>query len=249
MKALKSISELNSYRDLLLRQSGQQETCVRVCTTGCRAHGALEVRDALVAEIKSLGLEERVEVRDTGCHGFCARAPLIAIDPDEIFYQEVTVEDVPDIVSMTLMKGELVERLLYHDTNNGGHTIPHAKRIPFYKSQTRNVLRNCGQIDPKNIRHYIARDGYAALANVLSGMSPEQVIETVSAAKLRGRGGAGFPTGSKWRFTRQAPSDSKYVICNADEGDPGAFMDRSIMEGDPHTVIEGMTIAAYAIGA
>ncbi|UCG84652.1 MAG: SLBB domain-containing protein, partial [Dehalococcoidia bacterium] len=249
MERLKSISELNSYRDLLLKQGERRQNRVRVCTTGCRAYGALDVRDALIAEIKSKGLEEKVEVRDTGCHGFCAKAPVLAIDPNDIFYQEVAVEDVPDIVSMTLVKGELVERLLYHDKTNGGHAIPEAKLVPFYKSQTKNVLRNCGQIDPKEIGHYIARDGYAALAKILSGMSPERVIETVSEAKLRGRGGAGFPAGTKWRLTRQAAGDTKYIICNADEGDPGAFMDRAVLEGDPHSVIEGMLIAAYAIGA
>ena len=248
MERLKSVLELSSYRDTLLRQGGQAETCVRVCTTGCRAHGALEVRDALLAEIKSQGLEEVVEIRDTGCHGFCAKAPVIGIDPDGIFYQEVGVEDIPDIVSKTLMKRELVERLLYHGGNNGS-TISQTELIPFYKSQTRNVLRNCGQVDPKEIRHYIARDGYAALAKVLSGMSPEEVIETVETAKLRGRGGAGFPTGTKWKLTRQAVGDSKYIICNADEGDPGAFMDRAVLEGDPHSIIEGMLIASYAIGA
>ncbi len=248
MEKLKTVSDLDSYRDLLLRQSDQQKTCVRVCTTGCRAHGALEVRDALLAEIKSQGLEERVEIRDTGCHGFCAKAPVIGIDPGGVFYQEVAVDDVSDIVSLTLLKGKLIERLLYHDGNNGS-TISQTELIPFYKSQTRNVLRNCGQVDPKDIRHYIARDGYAALAKMLSEMSPEQVIETVVASKLRGRGGAGFPAGTKWRFTRQAPGDSKYIICNADEGDPGAFMDRAVLEGDPHSVLEGMLIASYAIGA
>ena len=248
MEKLKTVSDLDSYRDLLLRQSDQKKTCVRVCTTGCRAHGALEVRDALLAEIKSQGLEERVEIRDTGCHGFCAKAPVIGIDPGGVFYQEVAVDDVSDIVSLTLLKGKLIERLLYHDGNNGS-TISQTELIPFYKSQTRNVLRNCGQVDPKDIRHYIARDGYAALAKMLSEMSPEQVIETVVASKLRGRGGAGFPAGTKWRFTRQEPSDSKYVICNADEGDPGAFMDRAVLEGDPHSVLEGMLIASYAIGA
>ena len=237
MEKLKTVSDLDSYRELLLRQSDQQKTCVRVCTTGCRAHGALEVRDALLAEIKSQGLEERVEIRDTGCHGFCAKAPVIGIDPGGVFYQEVAIDDVSDIVSLTLLKGELIERLLYHDGNNGS-TISQTELIPFYRSQTRNVLRNCGQVDPKDIRHYIARDGYAALAKTLSEMSPEQVIETVVASKLRGRGGAGFPAGIKWRFTRQAPGDSKYIICNADEGDPGAFMDRAVLEGDPHSVLE-----------
>jgi NADH-quinone oxidoreductase subunit F len=249
MGRLRSVSELDSYRDSLKAQADRPEMCVRVCTTGCRAHGALDVRDALLAEISARGLDGKVEVRETGCHGFCAKAPVMAVDPTDVFYQEVAVEDVPDIVSQTLMKGELVERLIYHDSRNGQQSIPRADDIPFYKSQTRRVLRNCGLIDPKKIEHYIERDGYAAIAKALSGMSPEEVIETVSAAKLRGRGGAGFPAGSKWRFTRQAPGDFKYIICNADEGDPGAFMDRAVLEGDPHSVIEGMLIAAYAIGA
>ncbi len=248
MERLKAVSDLGSYRTALLRRSGQPEKCVRVCTTGCRAHGSLDVRDAFLAEVKNRGLEERVEVRDTGCHGFCARAPVVGIDPGGIAYQEVTVEDVPEIVSATLLDGKPVERLLYRDGGNG-RRIAEARLIPFYKSQTRNVLRNCGQIDPKDINHYIARDGYAATAKMLSGTSPERVIEIVSEAKLRGRGGAGFPTGTKWRLTRQSPGDFKYIICNADEGDPGAFMDRAVLEGDPHSVIEGMIIAAYAIGA
>jgi len=248
MARLKSVADLDSYRNALLRRAGQPEKCVRICTTGCRAHGALEVRDAFQAEVKKLGLEERVEIRETGCHGFCAKAPVIGIDPEGISYNEVTVEDVPEIVSATLRDGKLVERLLYHNGDNG-HRIAETRLIPFYKGQTRNVLRNCGQIDPKEISHYIARNGYAAVAKMLSGMSPERVIETISDAKLRGRGGAGFPTGTKWKLTRQSPGDSKYIICNADEGDPGAFMDRAVLEGDPHSVIEGMLIAAYAIGA
>ena len=247
MGRLKSVSDLDSYRSLLLSQVGRQDKCVRVCTTGCRAHGALDVRDALLAVVKDRGLEERVEIRETGCHGFCAKAPVLAIDPGGISYQEVAVEDAPDIVT-ALLDGKIVERLTYGDGSNG-HRIAETNLIPFYKTQTRNILRNCGQIDPKDIRHYIARDGYAAVAKMLSGMSPERVIETVSEAKLRGRGGAGFPTGTKWRLTRQSPGDFKYIICNADEGDPGAFMDRAVLEGDPHSVIEGMIIAAYAIGA
>jgi len=246
MARLETISQLDSYREAITQRGDECQTCVRICTTGCRAHGALDVRDALLEEIDGRGLKNKVEIRETGCHGFCTKAPVMAIDPDGIFYQEVSVEDVPDIVSKTLMNGELVERLLYRDN---GSFISQAALVPFYKSQTRNVLRNCGQIDPKNIQHYTARDGYAALAKMLAEMSPEQVIDTVISAKLRGRGGAGFPTGQKWKFTRQAQSDAKYVICNADEGDPGAFMDRAVLEGDPHSVLEGMLVAAYAIGA
>jgi len=248
MKKLKTISEFNAYRTSLSRQASKADTCVRVCTTGCRAQGALEVRDALLKEIKAQGLAHKVEVRETGCHGLCAKAPVMTIDPEGIFYQQVGVEDVADIVSRTLAKGELVERLLYHDAENG-NAIPYARDIPFYQGQTRNVLRNCGLIDPKNINHYIANGGYAALVKVLTDMSPDQVIETIGSAKLRGRGGAGFPTGTKWRFTRQAQGDLRYIICNADEGDPGAFMDRAVLEGDPHSVLEGMLIGAYAIGA
>jgi NADH-quinone oxidoreductase subunit F len=246
MKRLKTAAEFNSYRQSLIDNGEKRGTCVRICTTGCRAHGALDVRDEMLSEVKKHGLEDSVEVRDTGCQGFCTKAPVMAVDPDGIFYQEVSTEDVPEIVSRTLLKGQLVERLLYH---NNGDVLPRAELIPFYVNQTRKVLRNCGQVDPKNIGHYIARDGYAALAKALAGMSPEQVIETVTEAKLRGRGGAGFPTGRKWSFTRQASGDPKYIICNADEGDPGAFMDRAVLEGDPHSVIEGMLIAAYAIGA
>ncbi len=248
MERFKNVAELDSYRDSLSKKGGQPELCVRICTTGCRAHGALDIRDALVAEIKSRGLEDKVEIRETGCHGFCARAPVMAVDPRGIFYQAVSVEDVPDIVEMTLMKGDLVERLLYRDNGNGA-AISQVELVPFYKRQTRNVLHNCGHIDPRNIDHYIARGGYTALTRALVEMGPEQVIETVTASKLRGRGGAGFPTGTKWGLTRKAPGDFKYVICNADEGDPGAFMDRAVLEGDPHSVIEGMLIAAYAIGA
>ena len=247
MKKLKTIPDFNSYRTSLSRQVSRADICVRICTTGCRARGALEVRDALLEEVKRQGLAQKVEVRETGCHGFCAKAPVMAIDPQGLFYQQVSVEDVPDIVSRTLTNGELVERLLYHDED--GHAIPYPEHIPFYQGQTKNVLRNCGRIDPKNINHYITNGGYTALVKVLSSLEPDQVIETVGNAKLRGRGGAGFPTGTKWRFTRQAQGDLKYIICNADEGDPGAFMDRAVLEGDPHSVLEGMLIAAYAIGA
>ena len=246
MKRLKTLAAFNSFRESLIENGDQRETCVRICTTGCRAHGALDVREEILSEIKKRGLEDSVEVRDTGCQGFCTKAPVMTIDPDGIFYQEVSTEDISEIVSQTLLKGKLVERLMYHCN---GDALARAELIPFYSNQTRNVLRNCGRVDPKNIGHYIARDGYAALAKALSGMSPEQVIETVTEAKLRGRGGAGFPAGRKWNFTRQASGEPKYIICNADEGDPGAFMDRAVLEGDPHSVIEGMLIAAYAIGA
>jgi NADH-quinone oxidoreductase subunit F len=247
MKKFNSVSDLSTFRNSLLSQESKDKTCVRVCTTGCRAYGALDIHDAFISEIEKSGLSQSVEIKETGCHGFCAKAPVIGIDPKGLFYQHVTVADVPEIVSQTLMKGELVDHLIYRDKK--GNTIPNINLIPFYEAQIKNVLRNCGQINPKDIYQYIARDGYAALAKVLSQMNPEQVIESIENSNLRGRGGAGFNAGKKWRFARQAPGDLKYIICNADEGDPGAFMDRAVLEGDPHSVLEGMLVAAYAIGA
>jgi NADH-quinone oxidoreductase subunit F len=216
--------------------------------TGCRAYGAEEARDAFLHEIRSRGLEEKVEIRETGCHGFCARAPVAAIDPLDIFYQQFSAEDVPEIVSETIEKGRIVDRIAYPDPLTQ-EAVPHRSDIPFYKGQTQIVLRNCGKIDPRSIEQYIARDGYAALSRVLSSMKPQEVVDEVKKSGLRGRGGAGFPTGVKWSFFAAARGGTKYLICNADEGDPGAFMDRAVLEGDPHSVMEGMLIAAYATGA
>ncbi len=243
-----SISDLEKYREHLLQSQDPRKRCLRLCMTGCRAYGAMEVRDTLIEEVKRQGLSDRVEIRMTGCQGFCARAPVMTLDPDDIFYQQVTPEDVADIVSQTLLQGKPVERLLYFDSKKG-QPVLHSTEIPFYAGQLRNVLDNCGKIDPLNIDHYLLNNGYAALAKVLKEMTPDQVIETVERSKLRGRGGAGFPTGRKWRLTRNSPGLEKYLICNADEGDPGAFMDRAVLEGDPHTVLEGMLVGAYAIGA
>jgi len=214
--------------------------------TGCRAHGAEEVLKAFEAEIGKRKIP--VQIVATGCHGFCAQAPVLVVDPYDIFYGGIRPEDVAEIVSETIEQGKPVERLLYQDPASG-EKIVHARDIPFYKNQKKIVLRNCGEIDPKNILHYIERNGYSALARVLGEMTAEQVVEEVTMSGLRGRGGAGFPTGRKWSFARAAQGDTKYMVCNADEGDPGAFMDRAVLEGDPHTAIEGMTIAAYAIGA
>ena len=216
--------------------------------TGCRAYGAKEIKGALEDEINTRGLGDRVEIISTGCHGFCARAPVMTVDPRDIFYQQVSPQDVPEIVSETLKKGKIVERLLYEDASTGKRIV-HSRDVPFYRKQTRNILRNCGRIDPTNISHYITRYGYAALGKVLSMGSPVEIIEMVRKSDLRGRGGAGFPTGLKWSFASAAKGDPKYFICNADEGDPGAFMDRALLEGDPHSVLEGMIIAGYAIGA
>jgi len=247
MEKLKTSEDLKSLRESILGEQDPNMIRVRICMTGCRAYGAMEIRDAFRSEIDERGLQDKVEIIETGCHGFCARAPVIAIDPQGIFYQQLTVEDVPEIVSETLVNGKVVERLVF-ETPGTDKRIPIADDVPFYKKQMKVVLRNCGMINPRNIMDYIARDGYAALSKVFSSMASEEVIESVKASGLRGRGGAGFPTGVKWGFARAAKGDTKYLICNADEGDPGAFMDRAVLEGDPHAVLEGMIIAAYAIG-
>jgi len=206
------------------------------------------VLEAFQAEIKTQATENRVNLRMTGCHGFCERGPLVVIQPEEIFYHGVKVEDVPQIISETVIKGEIIDSLLYVDPSTS-QKIAHESEVPFYKKQRRLLLDMNGQIDPTSITDYIVLGGYGSLSKVLSQMTPEEVIAEVTQAKLRGRGGAGFPAGLKWRFTREAPGDTKYVVCNADEGDPGAYMDRSIMEGNPHRVLEGMIIGGYAIGA
>ena len=216
--------------------------------TGCTASGSEGVLKFLEEEVARRGLQEEVRVVQTGCRGFCAMGPVIMIYPEGIFYCQVQKEDIPLLVEETLVKGRVVERLAYREPAQH-KAIPHYGEIPFYRKQLRIALRNCGMIDPERIEEYIAHDGYAALTKVLTEMTPEEVIAEVKESGLRGRGGAGFPTGLKWEFTRRSPGQPKYVVCNADEGDPGAFMDRSIIEGDPHSLIEGMAIAAYAIGA
>lgn len=248
MRKLETKEDLESLRNSATQARDANMLRVRICMTGCRAYGAGEIRDAFKREIDERGLQDKVEIVETGCHGLCARAPVIGIDPYGFFYQQLKPEDVPEIVSETLIKGKVIERLVF-EVPETGEKIPVTEDIPFYKKQMRVILRNCGIIDPRDITHYIARDGYAALSKVLSTMTPEEVIDSVKASGLRGRGGAGFPTGMKWGFARSAKGDKKYLICNADEGDPGAFMDRAVLEGDPHAVLEGMIIAAYAIGA
>jgi NADH-quinone oxidoreductase subunit F len=215
--------------------------------TGCVSGKAFEIREALEEEVARLDLKE-VEVDFTGCHGFCQQGPIAVVEPEGIFYTHVTVDDVPEIAQSHLRDGQPVARLFYHDPVSG-EAIPNYEDIPFYSKQRRIVLRNCGHINPESIEDYIKVGGYQSLRRALLDMTPEQVIDEVKRSGLRGRGGAGFSTGQKWEFCSRAPGDQKYMICNADEGDPGAFMDRSTMEGDPHTVIEGMIIAAYAIGA
>ena len=247
-KRILSIDQLYSLQKYLKESRDLERLRVRICMTGCRAFGAVEVRDAFKISIKEHGLTGKVDLVETGCHGFCARAPVVAIDPYGFFYQQITPHDVDHIVKTSLINGKAVEKFLYLHPLTNQH-IAVEKDIPFYRNQMKIVLRNCGQIDPTSIEDYICKDGYLAIGKVLSSMSPDEVINEVLMSGLRGRGGAGFPTGNKWKFARSAKGDIKYLICNADEGDPGAFMDRAVIEGDPHTVIEGMLIAAYAIGA
>jgi len=222
---------------------------VLLCTGGgCIASGALDLKSALDREIRKAGLASKVTIFETGCLGPCAVGPVIVVYPDGVFYQNLKPADAAQIVKDHFKKGKIVERLV-HKSAISGAPVPAMREIEFLARQTKIVLRNCGIIDPLNIEEYIARDGYAALAKVLSGMAPDQVIDAVKKSGIRGRGGAGFPTWLKWSLTRKAAGAEKYVLCNADEGDPGAFMDRSVLEGDPHSVIEAMAIAAYAIGA
>ncbi len=248
MEKLSSIGQLEWLRNTILARDAKRKTQVLICMTGCRAYGASEVMEAVEKEVKKQGLSNAVEIRATGCHGFCAKAPVMAIEPLGIQYQEVDPEAASQIVDITLKNNRLIDRLAYKDPVTGAPVF-YRNQIPFYKKQERRVLANCGRISPTHIDHYIAAGGYQAVAKMLSKMTPEDVIAEVTDAKLRGRGGAGFPTGLKWKFTRQARGRPKYIICNADEGDPGAFMDRAILEGDPHAVLEGMLIGAYAIGA
>jgi NADH-quinone oxidoreductase subunit F len=225
-----------------------RRTRVLVCQgTGCTSSGSEEIRRALEHQVDEAGLQD-VEVDFTGCHGFCQQGPIVVVEPEGIFYTHVKVEDVAEIVESHLTGGRPVERLFYRDPVTG-EGIPTYREITFYKKQSRLILRNCGHINPERIEDYIATGGYEALKKALLRMTPEEVVGEIKASGLRGRGGAGFPTALKWEFCRKSEGEPKYVICNADEGDPGAFMDRSIMEADPHTVIEGLTIAAYAIGA
>jgi len=223
-------------------------THVLLCTGGgCIASGALEVGAALREQIERHGLSGEIKVIESGCLGPCAVGPVAAVYPDGVFYQGIRPDDAADIVEEHLLKGRVVERLVHKSP--AGETVPGLHEIGFFQKQVKIVLRNCGVIDPLKIEEYIARDGYQALGKALTEMTPEQVIAEVKKSGLRGRGGAGFLTGLKWEFTRKSAGDVKYILCNGDEGDPGAFMDRSVLEGDPHSVIEGMAIAAYAIGA
>jgi len=235
------------HPDSIVAHEGAYE--IRICAgTACHASGRLAVRDAVVEELANRGLTAKVAVVETGCHGFCEQGPILVIQPKGIFYPHVRSQDVAAIIEQSVEGDGFVEKRLYRDPHSG-EPVPYERDIPFYKGQHRLVLALNGKIDPYSIDDYLSHEGYAALANVLAGDDPDAVIELITESKLRGRGGAGFSTGTKWRFARQSEGETKYIICNADEGDPGAFMDRSVLEGNPHAVLEGMLIAAFAIGA
>jgi NADH-quinone oxidoreductase subunit F len=245
---LKSPDELERLRTKILEERKAQESkkSIVLCTgTGCRGAGALEVYEAFKQE---LGTNSDIEFKPTCCHGFCERGPITIIEPQGIFYQRVTPETVPQIIAKTVEKGQVIEDLLYQDPKTG-QAIPAERDIPFYEKQNRLVFGHNRLIDPTRIEDYLAIGGYKALVKALFNLSPEGIIEEVKRAGLRGRGGGGFPAGRKWESCRRAQGAIKYVICNCDEGDPGAYMDRSLMEGNPHSVLEGMIIGAYAIGA
>jgi NADH:ubiquinone oxidoreductase subunit F (NADH-binding)/(2Fe-2S) ferredoxin/Pyruvate/2-oxoacid:ferredoxin oxidoreductase delta subunit len=226
-----------------------QHRCINVCMgTGCNSSASAEVRRALQEQIASNQLEGEIEVRRTGCFGFCEQGPIVVVHPDETFYARVEPRDATAIVEEHLIGAKPVPRLLYHDPAQSVD-VEKWHEIGFYSKQQRIILGNCGVVDPEQIQHYLESDGYQALQKVLAGMTPEEVIDVVTESGIRGRGGGGFPAGVKWKLARKTERWPKYLICNADEGDPGAFMDRSVLEGDPHSVIEGMIIAAYAIGA
>ncbi len=248
-KKVETLSDLDSFRQSLLDKPEQGKPIIRVCcSTGCRAGGALKIIDAFHKQLKDSGLDDKFEIKKTGCRGFCENGPVMALEPWNIFYNRVDPADVQDIVNETLIGGRPVERLLY-TAPDSQKKIKAEKDIPFFGKQVRRVLANCGQIDPTNIEDYLAVGGYTALSRALADMTPDQIIEQVTASKLRGRGGAGFSTGTKWKFARMAEGRPKYIVCNGDEGDPGAFMDRTLLESDPHAVLEGMLIGAFAMGA
>jgi NADH-quinone oxidoreductase subunit F len=250
MPRINSPADLEELRKGIISERDPEKPCMAVCTgTGCLALGAADVVAALKAEIKKQGLKtEVVDIRETGCPGFCERGPIIVIYPEEICYLQVKPDDVEEIISQTIVGKKVVERLLYVDPNSD-EKIVRESDIPFYKNQLRLLIGSNIKLDPKNIDDYLAEGGYSALSKALLEMTDEEVLEEVKKSNLRGRGGGGFPAGRKWEGSRNAPDDPKYVIVNADEGDPGAFMDRALLEGNPFSVLEGLTIGAYAIGS
>ncbi len=248
-KKLSSLNELETIRESIIKKRDPNKPSISICGgTGCLALGAGNVISAFKEEIQKQSLNTKIDLRVTGCPGFCERGPLVVIEPKNTLYQQVKAEDIPQMVSQSILKGKVVEELLYQDLETG-RKVSQESDVPFYKKQKRLLLANNSRIDPNNVEDYLALDGYAALNKVLFEMSPDGVIEEIKKSGLRGRGGGGFFTGTKWESCRKAEGDTKYIICNCDEGDPGAFMDRSLMEGNPHSILEGMIIGAYAIGA
>lgn len=245
MLKIKTPQELERLRDSIRAKREPSKKWIRICATGCKSQ---DVIDHLEREISESDLGSLVEIKKTGCHGFCQKGPLMVIEPDNIFYQKVKADDVSEILSETVLNGKVLDRLLYEDPETGERII-HEKDIPFYQRQMKIVTRNTGKIDPTDIEDYIASGGYSALVRAMTTMGRDEVIAAIEKSGLRGRGGAGFPAGVKWRACKEAPGDTKYIIGNGDEGDPGAFMDRCLMEGDPHGILEGMLIAAFAIYA
>lgn len=246
---LREKSERNVSGQTCGRAAGTPKMQVLVCGgTGCKASSSHTIVERFGEALRETGLDRDVDVIATGCFGFCEKGPIVKIIPDNTFYVQVKPDDAAEIVREHLVGSRRVDRLLYRDPKDGRH-VSDSKHMDFYKKQLRVALRNCGFIDPENIGEYIARDGYSALARCLTELSPAQVIDRIKRSGLRGRGGGGFPTGVKWELTARSRGDRKYMVCNADEGDPGAFMDRSIMEGDPHSIIEAMEICGYSIGA
>ncbi len=249
MPTINSPVELEAFRKDILLKRGSSKPCITLCSgTACHATGSKEVALAIEQEMESQGLTDKVDFRRTGCHGFCEKGPIVVIDPEGICYLQVTPEDVPEIISSTVKDNVVIDRLVYTNPSTGEKTV-HESEIPFYKNQQRMVFGANRKIDPQSIEDYLVNDGGKALAKALFEMTPDQVISEVKDAKLRGRGGAGFPAGVKWELAREAPGEQKYVVVNCDEGDPGAYMDRSLMEGNPYGVLEGLIIGAYAIGS
>ncbi len=249
MKKIENAAQLDAYRQDCVAERDPDRALIAVCTgTGCQAHGCDNVVEGLRRELAAAGLDDKVEVKTTGCHGYCEKGPLAVIRPEGILYQRVKEKHLADIVAKTIAKGEVLDKLLFFDPATKAR-IKLEKDVPFYKLQERLVFGDNAYIDPRSIEDYIGIGGYKALAKVLAGMAAAEVVAEVQAADLRGRGGGGFPTGRKWAAAARVESEVKYVICNADEGDPGAYMDRSLLEGNPHAIIEGMMIGAFAIGA
>jgi len=247
MERIRSADDLSRVRSSCREAFDRHRMRILVCMTGCRAAGAGDIYEALVQAVADAGLGSEVAVVATGCQGFCAKAPVVRIEPEGLAYFAVRVKHAEQIVRETAAQGKIIDALCFKGDDK--KPVPRVADVPFYAHQKKVVLADCGLIDPRSIEEAIARGAYSALAKVLSEGDPDAVIDEVTASGLRGRGGAGFPAGRKWGFCRSAPGDEKYLICNADEGDPGAFMDRALLEGDPHRVIDGMLIAAYAIGA